>query len=202
MSTHSGDMHASDGHLIGRKEMSDAEFLAPILDTRESLLAELEAVCATAEARRDAAQDPFLKGIRPAATDWMSAEEIAHYSDIQARLVPFRETAADAQARVDVKRAARVRARKLGSDAARAVGRFRPEGVEGYRASSPPDAPLRATRREAEWDELLFLEQTRCVIKVCAECGELVSDAEQERLALDIDFVPHGDRGHLIRIAT
>ena len=41
----------------------------------------------------------------------------------------------------------------LGSDAARAVGRFRPEGVLGYRAKSVPDAPLRATRHEAEADE-------------------------------------------------
>jgi len=44
----------------------------------------------------------------------------------------------------------------LGSDAARAVGRFRPEGPLGYRAKSVPDAPLRATRAEAETDERAF----------------------------------------------
>jgi hypothetical protein len=41
----------------------------------------------------------------------------------------------------------------LGSDAARAIGRFRPEGPLGYRAKSLPDGPLRATRVEAEADE-------------------------------------------------
>jgi len=46
----------------------------------------------------------------------------------------------------------------LGSDAARAVGRFRPEGPLGYRAKSLPDGPLRATRAEAEADERAFRE--------------------------------------------
>lgn len=44
------------------------------------------------------------------------------------------------------------------SDAARAVGRFKPDGPDGYRARSLPDGPLRATRAEAEADELAFLE--------------------------------------------
>lgn len=44
-------------------------------------------------------------------------------------------------------------ARVLGSDAARAVGRFNPDGPLGYRAATAPDAPLRATRAEAEEDE-------------------------------------------------
>lgn len=42
--------------------------------------------------------------------------------------------------------------------AAVAVGRFRPEGVEGYRARSNPAAPLRATRAEAEADERAWLD--------------------------------------------
>lgn len=37
------------------------------------------------------------------------------------------------------------------SDMARAVGRFKPEGPDGYRAQS--GGPLRATRAEAEADE-------------------------------------------------
>lgn len=41
--------------------------------------------------------------------------------------------------------------RILGSDAARAVGRFTPDGPLGYRAKS--GGPLRATRAEAEADE-------------------------------------------------
>ena len=48
--------------------------------------------------------------------------------------------------------------RILGSDAARAVGRFRPGGPLGYRAATAPDAPLRATRAEAESDERTHLE--------------------------------------------
>jgi hypothetical protein len=48
--------------------------------------------------------------------------------------------------------------RILGSDAARAVGRFRTDGPLGYRAKSAPDAPLRATRAEAEQDERDWLE--------------------------------------------
>lgn len=40
-----------------------------------------------------------------------------------------------------------------GSDAARAVGRFNPTGPIGYKASTAPNAPLRATRAEAVTDE-------------------------------------------------
>lgn len=36
--------------------------------------------------------------------------------------------------------------------AATAVGRFRPEGVLGYRATDVPNAPLRASREEAQVD--------------------------------------------------
>lgn len=43
--------------------------------------------------------------------------------------------------------------RIFGSDAARAVGRFDPDGPRGYRAATMPDAPLRETRAEAEADE-------------------------------------------------
>lgn len=50
--------------------------------------------------------------------------------------------------------------RILGSDAARAVGCFRPEGPIGYRAKSLPNGPLRATSAEAEADELAFLDGT------------------------------------------
>jgi hypothetical protein len=48
--------------------------------------------------------------------------------------------------------------RVLGSDAARAVGRFDENGPHGYRAATAPDAPLRATRDEAENDERAHLE--------------------------------------------
>jgi hypothetical protein len=48
--------------------------------------------------------------------------------------------------------------RILGSDAARAVGRFAPGGPLGYRARSAPDALLRATRAEAVEDERRHLE--------------------------------------------
>lgn len=48
--------------------------------------------------------------------------------------------------------------RIMGADSARAVGRFRPEGIEGYRAASAPDAPLRATRAAAVEDERAWLD--------------------------------------------
>jgi hypothetical protein len=41
----------------------------------------------------------------------------------------------------------------IDSGAARAVGRFRPEGVLGYRATNAPDAPLRSSRDQAIEDE-------------------------------------------------
>lgn len=47
--------------------------------------------------------------------------------------------------------------RILGADAARAVGRFKATGVDGYRAATAPDAPLRPTRTEAEEDEREWL---------------------------------------------
>lgn len=40
--------------------------------------------------------------------------------------------------------------------AARAVGRFKPQGPDGYRAATMPDAPLRATREEAIDDEVRY----------------------------------------------
>ena len=49
--------------------------------------------------------------------------------------------------------------RILGTDAARAVGRFRPGGVLGWRASTMPDAPLRQTRSAAEADERRYLDR-------------------------------------------
>lgn len=42
----------------------------------------------------------------------------------------------------------------LPSNAARAVGLFEPGGPTGYRALTAPAAPIRATRAEAERDEL------------------------------------------------
>lgn len=33
--SHPGDIHGSDGSLIGRKDMSDADFLAPLLELNE-----------------------------------------------------------------------------------------------------------------------------------------------------------------------
>lgn len=51
--------------------------------------------------------------------------------------------------------------RVLGSDAARAVGRFREDGPLGYVAASAPGAVLRATRAEAEDDERAWLDRAR-----------------------------------------
>lgn len=39
-----------------------------------------------------------------------------------------------------------------------AIGRFRAAGVIGYRATTAPEAPLRATRAEAIADQLAYLD--------------------------------------------
>lgn len=48
--------------------------------------------------------------------------------------------------------------RIMGTDAAVAVGRFKVDGPDGYRAATAPDAPLRTTRAEAVEDERAHLE--------------------------------------------
>lgn len=48
--------------------------------------------------------------------------------------------------------------RVMGSDSARAVGRFDPDGPSGYRSATAPNAPLRATRAEAVEDERAWLD--------------------------------------------
>lgn len=45
---------------------------------------------------------------------------------------------------------------KVCADWARAVGRFKPEGPDGYKAATMPDTPLRKTREEAIADEVLY----------------------------------------------
>ena len=45
---------------------------------------------------------------------------------------------------------------KVGGDWAVAVGRFNPDGPDGYRAATMPDAPLRKTRAEAVTDEVQY----------------------------------------------
>lgn len=42
--------------------------------------------------------------------------------------------------------------RVIPTNAAYAIGRFRPQGPVGYKAPSVPDAPLRSTKAEAEAD--------------------------------------------------
>jgi hypothetical protein len=48
--------------------------------------------------------------------------------------------------------------RIMGTDAACAVGRFKEDGPDGYRAATAPDAPLRQTRDEAVEDERAWLD--------------------------------------------
>lgn len=52
----------------------------------------------------------------------------------------------------------------LGSDASVAVGRFRKEGVLGYRAKSNIDSPIRQTRGEAEEDERKIREDNAACV--------------------------------------
>lgn len=49
-------------------------------------------------------------------------------------------------------------ARVMPTDAARAVGRFRPDGLGGFRAATAPAAPVRATREAAVEDERAWLD--------------------------------------------
>lgn len=80
--------------------------------TRDDLLAELEAVVKRGSDRQAAASDPSIGALRPTASDWMSADEIARMSDLQALLVPFSwRDREDARRRVAVRRAARLAAR-------------------------------------------------------------------------------------------
>lgn len=65
--------------------------------------------------------------------------------------------------------------RVIGSDAARAVGRFQASGPDGYRAATMPHAPLRKTRIEAEDDELAWLTRP----PAAASCGS--PDTKEER---------------------
>ena len=45
---------------------------------------------------------------------------------------------------------------KVSKDFARAIGKFKPEGIDGYKAATMPDTPLRKTREEAMKDEALY----------------------------------------------
>jgi hypothetical protein len=65
--------------------------------------------------------------------------------------------------------------RVITQDMARAVDRFNPAGVAGYRASTAPDAPIRATREEAIADELAYLDTPKR--HTCAETAGLVRAA-------------------------
>ena len=69
-----------------------------------------------------------------------------------------------------------------------------PEGTTGGQAFK--------TRAEAEncLDHWRTAEERVYSHLRCAECGELLLRTEVDRLALDIDFVEHGARGHLIRV--
>lgn len=58
--------------------------------------------------------------------------------------------------------------RVMGSDAARAVGRFNPAGVDGYRAATAPNAPLRRTRAGAVEDERVWLDREEVGGRVAA----------------------------------
>lgn len=80
---------------------------------RADILGRLDALVALAEERKVGA-DPFLIGIRPAAADWMTADEVHTLCELQAALVPYRRNdMLAAQERVAIKRAER---RKLYQD--------------------------------------------------------------------------------------
>ena len=55
--------------------------------------------------------------------------------------------------------------RIMGADAARAVGRFKPNGPNCYRAATAPSARLRSSREAAVEDERRWLEATSAEVK-------------------------------------
>lgn len=102
-----------DGRIIDGMEESDdwriTSYVPVYKPTKKELLAELHTLVSGAEQRRDSARDPFLLGIRPAASDWMTADEVHRLCEIQAALVPYAwEEREEARARVAAKRAARI----------------------------------------------------------------------------------------------
>jgi hypothetical protein len=102
-----------DGRIIDGVEESDdwriTSYVPVYKPTKKELLAELHTLVSGAEQRRDSAHDPFLLGIRPATSDWMTADEVHRLCEIQAALVPYAwEEREEARVRVAAKRAARI----------------------------------------------------------------------------------------------
>lgn len=82
--------------------------------TKSDVEADLATLTETADARRNDATDESIKAQRPTATDWMTPEEFERYQQLQAELAPLtKQDRAGAQARVDQKRAERVKAESI-----------------------------------------------------------------------------------------
>jgi hypothetical protein len=73
--------------------------------TETEILAEIERVCAAADARRAASKDPQIAALLPSGYDWMTEEERVRLHEL--KLLLPRTSRAEAQARVKAKRAAR-----------------------------------------------------------------------------------------------
>jgi len=73
--------------------------------TEAEIVAEIDKVCAAADARRAAAKDPQIQGLLPSGYDWMTEEERIRLHEL--KLMLPRTSRAEAQARVKAKRAAR-----------------------------------------------------------------------------------------------
>ena len=104
-------MVAAADALIQAANAMKAAVAPKVARTKAEVEADITALTEQAAARRDAAKDESIKGLRPTATDWMTPEEFERYQDLQAELTPLtkadRALAAD---RVAEKRAARVAA--------------------------------------------------------------------------------------------
>lgn len=67
----------------------------------------------------------------------------------------------------------------LGSDAARAVGRFQQSGPVGFIAKSDPNAEIRATREQAVEDERLHITKPKQRIEDCLLCGHCAATGQK-----------------------
>lgn len=80
--------------------------------TPEQVNAEIDQLAGIAEQRREAAQDPSIRALRPTGTDWMTEEELQHFTRLQweYEALTKAESSRDAAAkRVAEKREARKR---------------------------------------------------------------------------------------------
>lgn len=67
----------------------------------------INVLSAKAQERREAAQDPCIRGLKPYGTDWMTEDEIQELTELQTAWMLAQPTKKELQARIKAKREAR-----------------------------------------------------------------------------------------------